>query len=89
MNKEAVKSITDELGADAMCARLGVTEHSIRHARHTGAFPASWFPIVKTMAEDAGLQCPMEVFNWKSPVGPEVSCQETILVDDENNVKGN
>lgn len=66
MNKPAVREITDTLATDALCARLGVKPHSIRHARTTGTFPASWYAPLKAMCDAAGIECPMSAFNWKA-----------------------
>jgi hypothetical protein len=67
MSKHHVHRITDELGADAICARLGVSSHSIRYARTDGSFPASWYGPLKTMCDDAGIPCPLTAFNWRAP----------------------
>jgi hypothetical protein len=67
MNKHPVITITDALGADAMSQRLGVTPHSIRHARATKAFPASWYAPLLDMCAAAGIDCPLNAFNWKTP----------------------
>lgn len=67
MSKQHVHHITDTLGADAICARLGVSPHSIRYARTDGSFPASWYGPLKTMCDDVGIPCPLTAFNWRVP----------------------
>lgn len=67
MNKPAVLTITDAIPSADMQRALGVTEHSIRHARFTGLFPASWYGPLVELCEGAGIECPMSAFNWKSP----------------------
>lgn len=67
MSKQAVINITDKLGADAICSGLSVTNHSVRHARFTGAFPAAWYRQLKEMCEAEGIDCPLSAFNFKSP----------------------
>jgi hypothetical protein len=66
MNKQTVHHITDTLTAAAICAELGVTPHSIRYARTTGAFPASWYANLRRMCDEVGIPCPLSAFNWKS-----------------------
>jgi hypothetical protein len=67
MSKHIVIAITDALGAEAITGRLGVTGHSVRHARTTGVFPASWYGPLSGMCAEVGVSCPLEAFNWKSP----------------------
>ena len=72
MNKQTVRTITDALGSVAIQERLGVTEFSIRHARREGSFAASWYAAMKAMCDEAGVDCPMSAFNWKTsePASP-------------------
>ncbi|WP_145398566.1 hypothetical protein [Paracoccus sulfuroxidans] len=65
MNKPAVHQITDTLGADAICAALNVTSHSVRGARTSGVFPASWYDVLQSMCIEMGIPCPRNAFNWK------------------------
>lgn len=67
MSKQDVIRIIDALTPEAMTSKLGVTSHSIRHARHVGSFPANWFVVVSAMCRSAGVDCPLAVFNWRSP----------------------
>ncbi len=67
MSKHFVINITDALGVEAITKKLGVTRHSVRHARTTGLFPASWYAPLLAMCGDVGVDCPIEAFNWKSP----------------------
>lgn len=67
MNKPAVIAITDALGSAAIERGLGVSEHSVRHARTTGAFPASWYEFLSGECGKEGIDCPMSAFNMKSP----------------------
>ena len=66
MNKASVHHITDTLSSDAICARLGVSHHSVRYARTDGAFPASWYGPLKEMCDETGIPCPLTAFNWKT-----------------------
>ena len=66
MSKQSVITITDALGADAICARLGVSQHSVRHARWAGAFPGNWYGRIKPMCDEIRIECPMAAFNWRT-----------------------
>ena len=75
MNKPAIKNITRTLGDDAISAALGVTQHSIRGARSTGLFPASWYDTLQSMCIEVGIPCPRNAFNWKA------AAKKTSLAD--------
>lgn len=80
MSKHSVILITDALGAEAMSQHLGVTLHSIRHARVTKGFPASWYAPLLEMCTSAGIECHLDAFNWKTPADPTPStapCADT------------
>jgi hypothetical protein len=63
--RTAVHTITDTVGSDAICARLGVKPRSVRLARTEGRFPASWYAEISAMCDEAGVDCPLDAFNWK------------------------
>ena len=65
--KNTVHTITDALGSATICARLGVKPRSVRLARTEGRFPSSWYAEMAAMCGDAGIDCPLDAFNWKSP----------------------
>lgn len=66
-----VKNITDQIGADAICARLGVTSHSVRGVRARGEFPARWYAGIKLMCAEKGIDCPDGLFNFIEPAPVE------------------
>ena len=66
MSKKPVHHIIDTLTPDAIMARLGVSFHMIRYARTSGVFPANWFNDIDGMCRDAGIECPRDLFNWRS-----------------------
>ena len=81
MNKAAVIKITDNLDAENVCKRLGVKPRSLRLARERGVFPASWYRQLVAECDAAGIECPENAFNWKTPVktapaSSEASCSE-------------
>lgn len=61
-----VRAMVCALGKEAICARLGVTAHSIRFATGVGSFSAGWFAGLMEMCCEKGIACPMHVFNWKT-----------------------
>ena len=67
MSKTPVHEILNILGADTVQAKFGVSEFSIKHARSSGRFPASWYGEISKMCADNGIDCPMRAFNFKSP----------------------
>lgn len=62
-----IKPILDGLDLARLGEELSVKERSFRLARERGVFPAAWYPTVKRHCEAAGIVCPMDAFNWKSP----------------------
>lgn len=65
MGSHVVQKITKELGNAAIREAVGVSDHSIRYARTTGKFPASWYAPIKAMCDERGVDCPLGVFNFK------------------------
>ena len=65
-DRSAVRFIIGALGKDAICARLGVTPHSVRFAKVVGSFSAGWYAGLLELCCEAGIACPMHVFNWKT-----------------------
>lgn len=73
MTHNIAKSITDQIGADRISKAIGVSSHSIRHARTEGTFPASWYAVLSDMCKQQGIECPLSAFNWKTPVSASLS----------------
>lgn len=67
MSENRIIQITDKLPVDEVCARLNVKPRSIRLARERGVFPASWFLPLRDICAAHEIECPEELFNWKSP----------------------
>lgn len=59
--------IIEGLGAERIKAMFGAADRTIRHAQATGRFAAGWYGPLKKACDEAGIECPMEAFNWKSP----------------------
>lgn len=61
--------IAKELGQRSMADALGVSPTAVNNAVSRGFFPTSWFLVVREMCAARGIECPDEIFNFKSPVG--------------------
>lgn len=77
MNKAAVTHIIDKLGAETICATLGVSRHAVRHARFLGAFAAGWFDALDHLCAQNHVPCPRDAFNWRH-IAKKYSLQPTF-----------
>lgn len=78
MSKQVVKKIADAIGDEQIASALGVGLHSIRNARWSGGFPASWYPVLKDLSEKAGVPCPMVAFNFKPEASPAAASAKKV-----------
>lgn len=62
-----ISNILDALDLDALGKKLNVKPRSFRLCKERNVFPAAWFPAVKSAAAAAGIECPMCLFNWRTP----------------------
>lgn len=60
-----IKNIISEIGGDALQEALGVSEYSLRAAKRDGKFPASWWTVVKALADRRGVEVSEDLFNFK------------------------
>ncbi len=60
-----VNDIVDLIGSDRIQSICSVKEYSIRAAKRTGVFPASWYKELKSECEARGRICPMSLFSFK------------------------
>ncbi len=58
----------DALGRKAMAARLGVSKAAISNACSGNIFSASWYVVLADMCGEIGIECPLDLFNFRSPV---------------------
>lgn len=69
-------NILDSIDPERLKRALGVSEHSIRHARFTKAMPANWFSVVSALCDEKGIDCPHAAFNFRSPSSSPASVSE-------------
>lgn len=67
MDQHQVHQIVSQLGDEAITRELGVSIHSVRAAKRERVFPASWYAAVKRLCDEAGIDCPEDAFNFRSP----------------------
>lgn len=67
MEKSHAVEILDQIRADDLKHALGVKDRSLRLVRERDVFPASWYPVVKSLCAEGGIECRLEAFNFKSP----------------------
>ncbi len=60
-----------------MAARLGVGSTAISNAITRGKFPPGWFRVLKDMASEAGIDCPMCLFAFVPPSAQGQPSQKT------------
>lgn len=56
--------VCDALGRKAISSAVGRGLTAVSNAAAEGIFPASWYPIIKQMCSDAGIDCPMSLFKF-------------------------
>lgn len=59
MNAE---TLANALGRKKIAARLDVLPTAVSNAVVRGSFPPSWFIACKSLADEAGVECPPELF---------------------------
>lgn len=58
-------SICDALGRRAIAERIGVGITAVSNASVEGVFSATWYDTIYGMCQDAGIDCPRDLFKWK------------------------
>lgn len=87
MSKTTVHHITKTLGTDAICSALGVSPHSVRHARNTGLFPSGWYDPLDRLCIEVGIPCPRSAFNWKASAKKLGGGNASVQVTENHNGK--
>lgn len=63
------------LGQQRIAERVGVGENAVYNVKHK--FPPGWYPYVKEMCDEEGIDCPLSAFGWtKRRKAPEVRAAE-------------
>ncbi|WP_111732222.1 hypothetical protein [Roseovarius amoyensis] len=63
-----VSEMCDALGRKAMAARLGVSKAAISNACSDNIFSAGWYGVLADMCGEIGIDCPLDLFNFRAPV---------------------
>lgn len=61
------KTFASTVTRSAMAARLGVGLTAISNGVVAGKFPASWFAVLKQLADEVGCECPLCLFAFVTP----------------------
>ena len=61
--------IKKALTGKRIATRVGVSEQAVGNCKET--FPAGWYPAVRELCAEAGIDCPLAAFNWAKGVLPE------------------
>ena len=70
MDIRTVHDVIQKIDLLALKKRLGVSDRAIRLAKENEYFAANWYAVVKDLCGDAGISCPLCLFNFKgtSPI---------------------
>lgn len=66
MENFSVAKILDAVPHDIICDRVSVKPRSLRLARERGAFPASWYSVMRRLCLEYGIECPEGLFKFKT-----------------------
>jgi hypothetical protein len=58
------ETLAEALGRKKMAEALGIGQTAISNAVVRGCFPASWFMVCKSLADEAGADCPPDLFTF-------------------------
>lgn len=56
-------------GSSQAAADLRRERRSITQRIWMGSFPAAWYKAMREIADEKGVDCPMDLFSFKVPVG--------------------
>lgn len=71
-----VSSILKTIGRAELSRRLGVGSTTISAAAVAGKFPSAWYPTVKGMCEEHGLNVTDDMFNFRQDKQQDQGSQE-------------
>ncbi|MFC3059493.1 hypothetical protein [Paenirhodobacter populi] len=58
------KDVCDQLGRRAIAERIGRSVTAVSNAAVEGAFPPSWYIVLRDMCAAHGVACPEYLFNF-------------------------
>lgn len=61
--------IAKALGQKPLADALGVGVTAVNNSLSRDHFPAAWYPVIRDLCTEKGVECPEEAFNFKSPRG--------------------
>jgi hypothetical protein len=56
--------VVKAIGRGKLADALRVGRPAISNALRQGVFPARWYRVVKSLADEAGVECPDSLFRW-------------------------
>lgn len=65
---KALRKLIDGIGRTRICERLHVSSSAVSNHLADKNLPAGWYLGMKNLADDAGLDCPLELFKWTGDV---------------------
>ncbi|PHR61799.1 MAG: hypothetical protein COA43_01115 [Robiginitomaculum sp.] len=60
-----IEDAIEKLGRENIISGTGLTTRSVSVAKTDSAFPASWYPIIKRLAAEKGLDVSDGLFKFK------------------------
>ncbi|MCD1621077.1 hypothetical protein K7H20_23865 [Salipiger manganoxidans] len=61
-----IQHIAKTLGQKRIADALEVQATAVNNAVTRGAFPTSWFFVIKELCDEAGIDCPLVLFKFKN-----------------------
>lgn len=65
-----IRSIVDAIGREVICSALGCGPTAVVNVVARKSFPASWYKAIQKLAQEAGIDVPDHLFNFKQPKTP-------------------
>ncbi|PQO23105.1 hypothetical protein C2I36_09555 [Rhodobacteraceae bacterium WD3A24] len=61
-----ISGFADRIGRRRIAEALGIGPTAVSNAVVRGAFPASWFLVLRGLAQDEDIECPSSLFNMRA-----------------------
>jgi hypothetical protein len=65
MSNPSAATLVESLGTKRLTARIGVKRSMVSAAK--AGIPARWYPLVRELCAEDGIDCPEDAFNWARP----------------------